>query len=494
MPKKKSGDYQYHCTRPELEGRLESALNKTLGEVDVRHVFDKTKTHKKITGIAGDVVEQSVIGYDANSSKKPDLVVDGIEVEVKTTGLRKSKKVKGFEAKECMTITAVSLDKIADEDFEHSDFWHKANAMLIVYYLYKSPKRVDAAKYAEFPIVGYQFSEFTPEEVRTLKNDWQLIHDYVERAQNECDEEELKKIRYPRLSSALRNQLVMIDTAPKYPHNPRFRIKRAAVTTIVRRHFGYSMEQLPKAYTSMADIDRVLDEATKRWSGTTLGDLARAVGCTERITKGTIEHVICRIFDAQSKRMADVELFAKAGLHAKSVVLTRQGRRTEDMKLFTIDFDEFHDPDAVFEESPIYEWFADGSLVCAVLREPSQEAPLSDNVFLGFRRVSFADSFINKEVRRTWDEIHDLVSNNKLVDVVEYDNDGVPVTNRSGVIRSAPNFPKSANHIVFVRGTSSDSTRKPKCVNGIRMYSQQLWIKGTFVAERLSDNSSIWAS
>jgi len=40
---------------------LNSVTIKTLGEVDSNHVFDRTKANPKITGIAGDVIEQSVL-------------------------------------------------------------------------------------------------------------------------------------------------------------------------------------------------------------------------------------------------------------------------------------------------------------------------------------------------------------------------------------------------------------------------------------------------
>ena len=119
-------------SRGELVEILDPIVGKTLGEVDVRHVFDRARRNPKITGIAGDVIERSVIGYEANSDQEPDLVVDGYEVELKTTGLRRSKKGEGYEAKEPMSITAVSLDTIADEEFETSNFWHKARKMVIV--------------------------------------------------------------------------------------------------------------------------------------------------------------------------------------------------------------------------------------------------------------------------------------------------------------------------------------------------------------------------
>ena len=43
------GPHPFHKT--ELIRRLNAVLERTLGEVDVNHVFDKTKEHPKITGI-----------------------------------------------------------------------------------------------------------------------------------------------------------------------------------------------------------------------------------------------------------------------------------------------------------------------------------------------------------------------------------------------------------------------------------------------------------
>jgi len=150
-----------HCfTKKDLVMILDNVLEKTLGEVDKNRVFDRTIVHPKITGIAGDVIEQSVLGYPADSRQEPDLIVDGEEVELKTTGLRMSKKVKGqFEAKEPMSITAVSPKSIITQDFESSHFWKKLEKMLLVYYLYDSDVTVPAAAYADFPIKGYDFHE-----------------------------------------------------------------------------------------------------------------------------------------------------------------------------------------------------------------------------------------------------------------------------------------------------------------------------------------------
>ena len=77
--------------REKLEAILFSVKDKTLGEVDKKHVLDRTKTNPKITGIAGDVIEQSVLGYPPDQAQRPDLDVDGVPTELKTTGMRLKK-------------------------------------------------------------------------------------------------------------------------------------------------------------------------------------------------------------------------------------------------------------------------------------------------------------------------------------------------------------------------------------------------------------------
>ena len=48
-------------TKEQIYNLLEEVKGKTLGEVDKSHQFDRTKKSEKITGIAGDVIEQSVL-------------------------------------------------------------------------------------------------------------------------------------------------------------------------------------------------------------------------------------------------------------------------------------------------------------------------------------------------------------------------------------------------------------------------------------------------
>ena len=246
-------------------------MGKTLGQADTKKVFARTITNPKITGIAGDVVEQSILGYPSDRDQRPDLNVDGVLIEVKTTGLRKSKQDPSkYEAKEPMSITAVSPADIVNEEFSTSHFWAKIAHLLIIYYLYDSDQTVTASEYARFPIKGYDFFQFNKEDRDILEHDWTLVRDFIIELQSNYDDYEAE---YPRLSYELRPKLLYIDTAPKWPNNPRFRIKRSVVTTMWEASRGKHYEQLLQDVDTYSDLDRVCHDVSVRFKGKTVSDI-----------------------------------------------------------------------------------------------------------------------------------------------------------------------------------------------------------------------------
>jgi hypothetical protein len=80
--------------------------------------------------------------------------------------------------------------------------------------------------------------------------------------------------------------------------------------------------------------------------------------------------------------------------------------------------------------------------------------------------------------------------NGTLEDVPEMSG-GKVKTLRSGAISSAPNFMKSSENTVFVRGSATDALHKTECVNGIRMLPQYVWIKGKAVIEELKNTPEL---
>lgn len=483
-------------TRTELENILSNTVGKTLGQVDKNRVFDKTVDKPKITGIAGDVVEQSILGYPADPKSEPDLLVDGSPVELKTTGLKRvsarDKSGHKLEAKEPMSITAVSLDKIASQtDFYKSKLWHKLEEMLLVYYLYDSSTTVSASEYSNFPIQGFHFYQFSPDDQKIIANDWKIVRDFVANViNNKLDTE----TEYPKISK-LRSQMAYLDTAPKYPNNPRFRLTRAVVTTIARSYLGKEFEPLlPQVdFSSFQELDNILSNLSKRFRGKTISEIASELKVelplskNGKVTKQASSIIVARMFSETASSLEDIELFNKFNICYKTITLTKQGKRTEDTKFLNVNFQEWADEAIDFESSFIYSFFAEHKFLFAIFEEQKSKDLYENNVFIGFKRISFDDDFLINEVQRTWGRVRELVNEDKLVNEKLYKKDGSPKINKTGIQQEAPNLPKAENYPLFLRGTGGDSTKKPLSINGVDMYYQNFWLKGSYLADLLSN-------
>lgn len=498
-------------TRSQVDELLKKAVGRTLGEVDKEgsNQFERTSENKKITGIAGDVIEQSVFRYSRDSLQECDIEVDDKPIEIKTTGVRVPKKhlklIKGkkwreysplFGAKEGISITAVTLEPDIQRDFHTSHFWKKAESLLLIFYEYKAYGTVDASDYRDFVIVGFDFHEFSDRDKLRLRNDWELVRNYLNPFYINFPPEERRE-KLEGFTSILRPQLLLLELVPAYKRkpsgsfqNPRYRLKKTFVDEIVRYNFNKTTkEDKIDAFSSFAELDARCHDITEKFAGKTLSQLKEILLIdTDVNTKNFTSLCIIRMFGGKSARLNDISDFRKAGIIAKTITLTPEGNRTEDMKMTRVDFSEWADRDVDFEQSEIFNYFCEHSLLCPIFYE-YEENNYTQTKFMGFKRFFFDDEFINKEVRKTWIDSRRLIHSNELKWEYKYDSQGNPMLNNSGTYAGSPNFPKSKDYIIFFRGGSMDSSIKGRTeiVNGIQMLPQFIWLKGTYIAQRLRD-------
>ena len=125
-------------SREQVDSLLTAVRGRTLGEVDICGILEEAVKHrpdKVVRGIAGDVIEVSVLGCGRDSKPEPDITVDGVKTELKTTGLQKphNNREREFEPKEPLTITNISAETLKLETFENSRFFHKIEHLLFVF-------------------------------------------------------------------------------------------------------------------------------------------------------------------------------------------------------------------------------------------------------------------------------------------------------------------------------------------------------------------------
>lgn len=524
-----SEDRKY--TKSYIYKLLEGIKGKTLGEVDSSDQFSRTAKSEKITGIAGDVIEQSVFQYERDSKQECDIEIDGVLTELKTTGvrIRKSdlKKVEGktgfdyniyLGAKEGISITGVTFEPTIQTDFATSHFWEKAEHLLIVFYEYKSYEVVPASDYANFPIVDYCYNTFSENEKGQLQNDWEIVRDYLQEIYKKYEKQEDRYQHLIGFTHLLRPNLLLIELVPGFKkrltggyQKPRYRLKQTFVDYLVKGHFNKSRwnveVQLKDSFSSFAELDERCHMLTIKYKGKTFIELKNELGIDADITnKDFGARCIIRMFGADCKQLNQISDFSKAGIIAKTITITPNGCRTEDMKLQHIDFEEWTDRDIDFNDSNIYSYFCEHSFLCPIFCERGKTkkikkgngslqekedarviTELGKTTFEGFKRFAFDEDFIEKQVKRTWEDSRALIHQNKLEWEYVLDKDGQKQKNNSGSYKGAPNFPKSSEYDVFFRGGANDSSDKAKteCVNGIKMLPQYFWLKGSFIANKL---------
>ncbi len=501
-------------TKEQVYNLLEGVKGKNLGEVDSSRQFSRTIESPKITGIAGDVIEQSVFGYQKDSNQECDIEIDGVLTELKTTGVRVPKRelplAKGktgeaynchLGAKEGLTITHVTLEPTYQNDFTTSHFWEKSEHILFVFYEYKSYETVLAADYAKFPIVDYCYNTFPDDDLQKLRCDWEIVRDYLKNIYDSYVTPSERYIHLNGFTHELRSKLLCTELVPSFKFSkgnkkpsqtPRYRLKKTFVDYIVRGHFDKSRAhaeiKLKESFDSFANLDARCHALTEKFRGTTLEDFSIIYHVAGNVkSKNFAENCILFMFQSEAKKLNKIADFGKVGIIAKTITITPQGKRTEDMKLQHIDFEEWSSEHINFEESDVYSYFCEHSFLCPVFCEHASNDP-SKTTFEGFKRFSFDDDFIDNEVKRVWEDSRRLIHDKTLAWEYTFDKNGNKRKNRSGSYQGAPNFPKSAQYTVFFRGGQNDSSdkRKTECVNGIKMLPQFFWLKGSFIADKLS--------
>ena len=522
-----SDDRKY--TKAFVHDLLEGVKGKTLGEVDASHQFARTEKSEKITGIAGDVIEQSVFGYERDSKQECDIEIDGVLTELKTTGVRVPKsdlaKVKGkvgaayniyLGAKEGISITGVTFEPTIQTDFNTSHFWEKSEHLLIVFYEYKSYEAVPASAYAKFPIVDYCYNTFSEEEQAKLRNDWEIVRDHLQKIYNDYSNENERNEQLVGFTHVLRPNLLLIELVPAFKkkstgtyQKPRYRLKQTFVDYIVRGHFDKSRANteisLKESFSSFTQLDARCHALTAKYKGKTYAQLKDILGVEAEISdKNFGSQCILKMFGADCKKLNQISDFTKSGIIAKTITITPSGSRTEDMKLSHIDFEEWADKHMDFRDSNIYSYFCEHSFLCPVFcergdmrtKQPNETHEQYKNrlkreskktTFEGFKRFAFDDAFIESEVKRTWEDSRNLIHNKELKWEYKYDKNGDKRKNKSGSYMGAPNFPKSAKYQVFFRGGADDSRdgAKTVIVNDVKMLPQFFWLKGSFIANKL---------
>jgi hypothetical protein len=344
--------------------------------------------------------------------------------------------------------------------------------------------------------------EFDETDKLRLKHDWLLVRDFLIEIHREYPTEEGRKSQYPLLSSKLRKVLLVIDTAPKYPNPPRFRLKRDFATEIAGSLFSKKKKvplvKLSKPIMDYSEIDRKCEELNRLYSGKTFAEIADMLNLTIDVPKSVTEKkdektdsnkiplknfaekVVLKMFESDAASLNQIDDFRKIGLIAKSLPLDNKGKPKESMKMYTPDFKEWMS-EKTFADSYMRDYFSEHQFLLIVYKyvHPDKNVKTPNFIkFVGFKRVYFTDDFIDTAVWKFWNDVRILIRDEKLK-VIKLFKDNKPIINpKSGTQKEATNFPKEALYDVFMRGSGTKSEEKYKTLElcGYKMLPQEIWL------------------
>lgn len=166
-----------------------------------------------------------------------------------------------------------------------------------------------------------------------MRNDWEHVRTLCAKVVShhsgprDKNWKEAVKQEYIEVHGELRRVLSYIDLAPKFP--PRFRLKKPTVSSIIAKHFGYDLEQLPGRYVSILDIDAKCRELINMYAGKNIRQLINHFDLNlptdGRLSmKAIAEKIVIAMFGGTVKKLNQIELFEQFGLLRKLLRLLQK--------------------------------------------------------------------------------------------------------------------------------------------------------------------------
>lgn len=152
--------------KQELEARLQPLLGRSIGELALLSGAALPNSNVWNKGFSGQVIEL-FLGADAQNLSLPDFTKLDLELKTLPVGINLTPVESTF-------ICAIELKGESFLPFEQSPLYHKLSNILFVLLL--APKGFPMA---ERRILGYFFFQPTPEQLNTIKADYQDFADLV---------------------------------------------------------------------------------------------------------------------------------------------------------------------------------------------------------------------------------------------------------------------------------------------------------------------------
>lgn len=452
-------------TEEELIYKARQAEGKTFGEIDKSGRID----NERAKGHLGQIIEESFFGYEVNSKSEADFTELGIELKV--TPVKRNKN-KTLSAKERLVLNIINYQAEVDFSFPESSFWKKNKEILMMFYEW-----VPELKRANYRILKSYLHKFPEEDLEIIKQDWKLIVDKIKAGLahelSEADTNYLAASTKGANKSSLRTQPFSSELAMQRA----FSLKQSYMTALVRKVI--TTDHLI-SFTRPQDLkeksfENLLADKFSVFIGMSLEEISwKTSNFINHKSKSFLQQFISELLGIKGTKLNQIEEFAKANIHVKTVRLEPNGIPKEHMSFKNIDFTEWANED--WDESWLKNHFAETKFLLVVFqyKETLQQNPNRHLYFNGVKLWNMPVKEIDGRLKEFWLHVQSLINNG-----VEL----TPVQQKTKVI-VRNNLPKPGhNGLCHIRPKARDGNDKTTLPDGQRITRQAFWLDNEYIAK-----------
>ena len=416
-------------------------------------------------GGLGQIIEESLFGYEINSSSEADFAELGVELKVTPVKINKNSSI---SAKERLVLNIINYMDEINFTFETSSFWRKNEQLLIMFYLWEANK--DRKDYTILKSILFSYPE---EDLEVIKNDWHIIVEKIRsgNAENisEGDTMYLGACTKGANKSSLRSQPYSDVPAMQRA----FSLKSSYMTTLVRKHLD---KQKIVSFTNKHELkskslEEILIDKFSTYKNLSVPEISQLTGYTiNPSNKSTIADMISAILGIKGTKLDDIDEFAKANIKFKTIRLEPNGLPKEHMSFENVDFNRWISDS--FEESQFYERFEQTKFLFVVFqfKETKSKNPNRTAYFKKVVLWNMPESIIQTDLKKMWTDGRKVLQ------------EGVQLTSTNRGISN--NLPKPKDNLVaHIRPKAKDANDKISLPDGKLITKQAYWLNREYIAE-----------
>lgn len=349
----------------------------------------------------GYAIEEGIFNYQRNSKSEADFRSENIELKV--TPYRKNQDGT-FSAKERLVLNIINYMEEYKKTFEESSLWAKNQTLLILFY-----EHIKNMARENFVINYAILHQFTEQDLRIIKNDWQTIINKIKAGKaheiSEGDTYYLGACTKGANSESLRQQPFSSIMAKQRA----FSLKTTYMTQIVRE-----LTSNIKKSESLFDYvdligDSIEDSIIKKVSpyfGYTEQQLLELFKINSK-SKNKFELIVNQILGIK-RNLADTPEFKKANIKVKTIRVNTNNKIKESMSFPAFKYIEL--VNETWDNSYIRNMFETTKFLFIVFRERQGIFYFDDVLFW-----NMPVQLIEENVKKVWEKTVDIVKHGDIV-------------------------------------------------------------------------------